>query len=128
MTPIFSNAVSGAQLSAKRMAASAYNVANARSVVPTFDMEEAIGPVRVDAMSSADGGVRGQTRFLSPGYLPAYEPDHPQADAKGLVARADVSLDDEAVRQIQGLRAYQANLEMIRAGDSMLGSLLDFAS
>ncbi len=128
MTPIHAAALSGAQVASKRVAASAHNVANAQTAVAPAEAADAPGPVRVEALSVAGGGVRGQTRFLSPGYLPAHAPDHPAAGADGRIARADVSLEGEAVRQIAAQRAYEANLQVLKVGDRMLGALLDHAS
>ena len=128
MTQVLSNAVSGIQVQGKRLAASAHNVATATVVVPSDAMEQTAGPVAVDPVSAAGGGVRGQTRFLTPAYVPAYDPDHPQADSGGTVGRSNVSLEEEAVRQIEAQRAYEANVKVLQVGDAMLGALLDHTS
>ncbi|CAE7544982.1 unnamed protein product [Symbiodinium sp. CCMP2456] len=128
MTSAISNALSGAQVQTKRVAASAHNVAAATVTVPSDAAEQEAGPLRVDPVSAVGGGARGQTRFLAPGYLPTYDPGDPQADAKGLVARPNVSLEQETVRQIEAQRAYEANLKVLQTGDAMLGSLLDHSS
>jgi len=128
MSPILSNAVSGLQVQAKRFSASAQNVASAPAVIPTAEADTAPGPLRVDALGVAGGGVRGQTRFLAPGYLPMHDPENPAADKRGQVARPAVSLAEETAVQIAAQRAYEANLAVLRTGDRMLGSLLDHTS
>ena len=128
MTPILSNAVSGLQVQGKRLAASAHNVATATVVAPSDASEQLAGPVAVDPVSAAGGGVRGQTRFLTPAYVPAHDSDHPQADADGTVRRSNVSLEEEAVRQIEAQRAYEASVKVLQVGDAMLGALLDRSS
>ncbi|WP_119167854.1 flagellar basal body rod protein FlgC [Algihabitans albus] len=128
MNPAISTAVSGVQVHSKRFAASAHNVANMTVVVPGDGLEQQVGPFSVDPVSAVDGGVRGQTRFLSPAYVPAHDPDHPLADANGTVGQVNVSLEQETVRQIEAQRAYEANLAVIKVGDSMLGALLDQSS
>jgi flagellar basal-body rod protein FlgC len=128
MSPILANAVSGLQVQAKRFAASAHNVAGAQATVPLVEADEAAGPLRVDPVGLAGGGVRGQTRFLAPGYLPTHDPGDPMANGDGQVARPNVSLAGETVTQIAAQRAYEANLAVLRTGDRMLGSLLDHTS
>ena len=128
MNSAISTAVSGVQVHSKRFAASAHNVANMAVVVPGDAMDQQSGPVSVEPVSAADGGVRGQTRFLSPAYVPAYDPNNPLASADGTVGRANVSAEQETVRQIEAQRAYEANLAVFKVGDAMLGALLDQSS
>lgn len=125
MNAAISTAVSGVQVQSKRFAASAHNVANMTVVVPGDALDRQSGPVSVEPVSAAGGGVRGQTRFLTPAYVPAYDPDSPAAASDGSVSRANVSLDQETVRQIEAQRAYEANLAVFKVGDAMLGALLD---
>ena len=125
MNAAISTAISGVQVQSKRFAASAHNVANMTVVVPGDALDRQSGPVSVEPVSAAGGGVRGQTRFLTPAHVPAYDPDSPVAAGDGSVGRTNVSLDQETVRQIEAQRAYEANLAVFKVGDAMLGALLD---
>ncbi len=62
---------------------------------------------------------------------PAYlspQPNHPDADADGLVPLPNVSLEQEMGNQIQALRMFEANVKVIQTQDRMLGALLDIVS
>jgi len=63
------------------------------------------------------GGTRAVFRPSSPGFVPEFQPDSPFANADGLVAAPDVNPVTTSVEQIQGLRAYQANLSALRVAD-----------
>lgn len=128
MTPALANPLSALHVQGKRFAASAHNVAAAGMVMPFSEADQAAGPLRVDAVSVSGGGVRGQTRFLAPPYLPSWDPDHPLADGSGYTGRFSAGYETETVRQIEAQRSYEANLAVLRTGDRMLGALLDVAT
>ncbi len=62
-----------------------------------------------------------------PAYL-SLQPNHPDADAGGLVPLPNVSLEREMVDQILALRMCEANVKVIQTQDRMLGALLDIVS
>ena len=115
-------AVSGAQFQAKRLAASAHNVANAASgtVGTVSDDQQSQVPLRVEGVSQAEGGVRGEPR------------PEPRPERQGTESRADtferareVRIEEEIARQREIKHAYSANFAVIRTEDRMLGTLLD---
>ena len=120
-------AVSGAQFQAKRLAASAHNVANAASgTVGTSsdDQQSRQVPLRVEGVSQAEGGVRGEPR---PEPRPEPRSDLPRAERRpdAFENAKEVRLEEEIARQREIKQTYSANLAVIRAEDRMLGTLLD---
>ena len=128
----FNIAVSGLQAESRRLAISADNVANLRSrgVDPDAVAPDpaAFVPKRASAVSVAAGGVRVEAVAVSPPSVPSFEPNDPAANAEGIVYRPNVSLEQEVVTQIQASRSYQANLQVIKTQDRMLGALFDIFS
>ena len=128
----FNIAVSGLQAESRRLAISADNVANLRSrgVDPDAVAPDpaAFVPKRASAVSVASGGVRVEAVAVSPPSVPSFEPNDPAANAEGIVYRPNVSLEQEVVTQIQASRSYQANLQVIKTQDRMLGALFDIFS
>lgn len=129
MNSAFSIAASGLAAQSKRLAVSADNVANLRSLGLLADRSNAAAgayEARQTALTSIPGGgVRAEAVAVTPPSFPSYEPNDPDADANGLVPRPNISLEQEVVTQIQAVRAYQANLQTLKAQDRMLGDLLD---
>lgn len=123
----FGVSLSGLNFQADRLAASASNVANARST-PTQGDKEGFVPTRVVGISASDGGVRSERRPITPATVPAFDPSAPDADENGVVARPNVSLAEEAVVQIEARIAFEANLKALEAQDEQLGGLLDLTS
>ena len=116
-------AVSGAQFQAKRLAASAHNVANAANgTVGTVsdDQQSRQVPLRVEGVSQAEGGVRGEPR---PEPRPEMQGSERRPDA--FEQAKEVRLEEEMARQREIKQAYSANLAVIRTEDRMLGTLLD---
>ena len=116
-------AVSGMQFQAKRLAASAHNVANATAAnvgTVSDEQENRQAPLRVEGVSQAGGGVRGEPR------------PEPRTEFQGAERRPDafeqakeVRLEEEIARQQEIKQAHAANLKVIQAEDRMLGTLLD---
>lgn len=48
-----------------------------------------------------------------------YDPQHPDADARGYVAYPNVNLADEMVEMVRASRAYEANVTVLNAGKNM---------
>lgn len=114
------------------MDAVADNVANINTVRPTA---EAAFQARYVVAASSDGGAALQpgvvagarvagVRFGDPEGRVVYQPDHPFADAEGLVRYPSVDLGDQMVQLMVAQRGYQANLSVIdRARDAYLQAL-----
>jgi len=116
-------AVSGAQFQAKRLAVSAHNVANAANgTVGAVSDDPQAGqvPLRVEGVSQAEGGVRGEPRPE-----PRPELQDPSRHPDAFERAKDVRLEKEIAHQQQIKRAYSANLKVMQAEDRMLGTLLD---
>lgn len=132
MTSLFGIPASGLNTQAKRISASAQNVANLTSTGVRSDPPEAgdegYRPQRVLAVATPGGGVRGRTVPVSPAAVQVYDPHDPAANEQGLAPRPNVSLESEMVTQIQAKRAYQANLSAMSTMNKMTGALLDFTS
>jgi flagellar basal-body rod protein FlgC len=131
MTAIFNIALSALNAQTKRLAVSADNVANINSVGVRPGATPQAGefvPQKVELSSIAGGGVQAKAVPVDPpGYL-VPEPGAPDAGPDGLVARPNVSLEQELVTQIEALRTFQANVKVIQAEDRRLGDLLDVVS
>ena len=132
MSSVLSIAASGLAAQSKRLAVSANNVANIRSLGLKADRSNAAAgayePKQTALSSIPGGGVRATEVPVVPPSFNSYEPNDRDADVNGLVPRPNISLEQEIVTQIQAVRAYQANLETIKAEDRLLGSLLDALS
>jgi flagellar basal-body rod protein FlgC len=48
-----------------------------------------------------------------------YNPTHPDADSKGMVAMPDINIHEEMVDMISASRAYEANLAVVKNSRSM---------
>ncbi|MEQ1846483.1 MAG: flagellar basal body rod C-terminal domain-containing protein, partial [Nitrospira sp.] len=85
---------------------------------------------------NTDGFKKSQTEFVeipSGGVLPVVEKDDSSGptvlrDSGGnqtAVELSNVELGEEAVQQILAQRSFEANLQTLRAGNALLGSILD---
>jgi flagellar basal-body rod protein FlgC len=100
------------------------NISNMNNVSPTSG--EAYRERFVVAQPAADnngaqvGGIvlgDGQGRMV-------YEPDHPLADADGMVRYPDIDLGSQMSQMIMAQRGYQANLAVVeRATDAYQAAL-----
>ena len=54
-----------------------------------------------------------------------YEPDHPDADANGMVAYPNINLMEEMANMIQASRAYEANVSAMTASKDMAMTSLE---
>ena len=132
MGSVFSTAVSGLVAQSQVLAVSAVNVVNIRSLAVdpdgTSTNPDAFTPRRAVLTSAANGGVRTETVPIDPPSFYSFEPGAPDANADGVVPRPNVSLAQEFVTQMIALRAFQANLSVIRTEDKMLGELLNLTA
>ncbi len=132
MSSVFDIAVSGLRAQSRRLEISADNVANVLSLGvhpdPALAKPEAFTPQRTAFVANAYGGVEAKAVPVTPPEYLSLQPNHPDADADGLVPLPNVSLEREMVNQIQALRMFEANVKVIQTQDRMLGALLDIVS
>jgi len=57
-----------------------------------------------------------------------YMPGHPHADQEGMVTMPNVSVVSEMADMMTATRSFEANLEVIKAGRSMLNESLDLGT
>lgn len=110
----------------KWMDAVSDNLANMNNVSRTS--EEAFRAryiVAEAAEQNAAGGIRlvGAAFGDAAGRLVS-QPDHPLADADGMVRMPDIDMGDQMVQMMMAQRAYQANLSVVdRAKDAYQAAL-----
>jgi flagellar basal body rod protein FlgG len=104
-------ASSGMRLETQRLAQSAANTANVST--PGYEAQRVVGVTR------AGGSVSGVS-------VPTYSPHATIVDDSGAVTeQSNTDLVEETVTQMSSLRAFQANVSVLRTADSMLGELID---
>ena len=104
-------ASSGMRLESQRLAQSAANTANVNT--PGYEAR------RIVAASRLGGGVSGNS-------VPTYGPRGERVEADGSVTQlSNTDLVDEQVTQLSSVRAFQANVTVLRTADEMLGELID---
>jgi flagellar basal-body rod protein FlgC len=124
-------AVSGMTAASLRLQVSANNVANALSSGPLPGMANSAGypaayiPERVNQTDIAGGGTGASIGFVSPSYVPAYDPAAPYADSNGMVASPNVDFAAELVQQIIARYTFAANAHVVRADAQMTSALFD---
>jgi flagellar basal-body rod protein FlgC len=104
------------------------NVANADTVRSTSEAAFQERFVVAQANEYGEGvgtGVHVQeVRFGDPNGRLSYEPEHPLADADGMVRRPDMNLSDQLTHLMSAQRAYQLNVAVFeRARDSYAKAL-----
>lgn len=130
--PVLSTMANGLSVFRTWMDAVGDNLANLNTVRRT---DEAAFQARyivaeaVDYGNAATPGIGAGSRVAAvelgnaEGRL-VYQPDHPLADADGMVRLPDIDLADQMTQLIQAQRGYQANLAVVdRARDAYLAAL-----
>ena len=85
---------------------------------------------------NTDGFKKSRTEFVeipSGGVLPVIEKDDSSGPTvlrnstgnQTMVELSNVDLGEEVVQQIMAQRCFEANLQTLRTGDALLGSILD---
>ena len=104
-------ASSGMRLESQRLAQSAANTANVET--PGYTAR------RIVAASRAGGGVSGTS-------VPTYGPRGLRVEGGGGVSEgSNTDLVEERVTQLSSVRAFQANVAVLRTADEVLGELVD---
>ncbi len=137
MSVALNTALSGLTAATRRLDASASNTANARTTGPlpaggdlaavraTPPSGSPYVPVQASDTAQLTGGVRASLAPMSPALYAEYQPDSPDADARGLVAAPNVDLARETVQQMTAGAAYKANAKVAQTADEMLKSVFD---
>jgi flagellar basal-body rod protein FlgC len=90
------------------------NVANIDNITSTdqaaFQERFVIVEPADDATGAGSGARVAAAAFGDPEGRVAYEPNHPLADANGMVRRPDIDLSDQMVYMQLAQRGYQANV------------------
>lgn len=104
------------------------NVANMNNVVATDQpaFQERFVEVKpvVGEDSIGDGVVVSAALFGDPDGILAYEPNHPLADAEGMIRRPDVNLTDQMVYMQLAQRGYQANVRSFESAKEAYETIL----
>lgn len=130
MIGAISTALTGLLAASKKVEASASNIANmgsAGSLDPASPNQpyQALTTVQTTAQG---GGVQATNIPKKPGFVNAYAPDSPFANADGLVGAPNVDLAEEAVNLKIAEISYKANINVLKTADEMseeLSRLLD---
>lgn len=131
----FQISASGMAVEKLRLDVTAANIANMNSAAASA--AQAYRPLRVVSQAAplnfgeqfdrlAGGGV--EVLAVEPQAVSArmvYEPGHPYADAKGMVAYPGVNHTAEMVNLSTALRAYEANVAAMNAAKTMAARALD---
>lgn len=123
--------LSGLLAAQTRLGTSANNISNVRSTIGEEDGVRGNKPYQpqvVAEQSLADGGVDAVVLDRQPASVPVYDPNGEFANKDGVVNYPNVELESEAVSQLQGRVAYQANLKSIQADEETTTSLLNILS
>jgi flagellar basal-body rod protein FlgC len=115
---------SGVTVHRKWLDAVSDNIANMNNVSATsgeaYRERFVVATPAADGQGAQIGGVQfgdGQGRLV-------YEPDHPLADADGMVRYPDIDLGGQMSQLIMAQRGYQANLAVVeRATDAYQAAL-----
>lgn len=101
----------------------AHNMANANTVVSTD--EAAFQEQMVVVSARSDGGVDVDRIALgdAEGVL-QYAPDHPLADADGMVRGADLDMTTQMTSLIQAQRGFQASVQVTKTAQDTYSSAL----
>ena len=121
MIGAISTALTGLFAASKRVEASANNIANASSagsLDPSSPNKpyEALTTVQT---ANAGGGTSAVNVPKKPGFVNAYAPDSPFANAQGQVGAPNVDLTEEAVNLKLAEIAYKANIATLRAAQEL---------
>lgn len=101
----------------------AHNISNANTVVATSDT--AFQAQMVVAEARADGGVDVAGIDLSSGEgVLEYAPDHPLADADGMVRAADLDMSSQMSQLIMAQRGFQASVQVTKTAQDTYGTAL----
>ena len=128
---VFDTAASGLSAQNLRLNLISSNLANAHSVSSSVeDIYRARHPVfaalvdEYNPMAPATGvRMLGVVESDAPLH-PEYAPDHPLADAEGMIYRSNVNIAEEMANMISASRTYQSNVEVVNSAKQMISATL----
>ena len=101
----------------------ANNISNVNTVTSTD--EDAFQAQMVIARSRADGGVDvGGVALSDPEGRLSYSPDHPLADANGMVRNPDMDMGSQMSQLVMAQRGFQASVQVTKNAQDTYGSAL----
>ena len=118
---------SGVTVYRKWMDAISDNIANLNTVTATSENAFQARYVVAQAveLSGGEGGVQvAGTALGNPEGRLVYEPDHPLADADGMVRYPDIDLASQMTQLMMAQRGYQANLSVVERAKAAYESAL----
>jgi flagellar basal-body rod protein FlgC len=127
MIGAISTALTGLFAASKRVEASASNIANASSA-GSLDPDAPVQAYQALATiqtSNESGGTSATNIPKKPGFVNAYAPDSPFANADGQVGVPNVDLAEEAVNLKIAEIAYKANISVLKTASEMSDELLN---
>lgn len=127
MIGAISTALTGLFAAGKRVEASASNIANASSagsLDPTSPNQpfQALTTIQT---TNESGGTSATNIPKKPGFVNAYAPDSPFANADGQVGVPNVDLAEEAVNLKLAEISYKANISVLKTASEMSDELLN---
>lgn len=130
MINAISIALSGLQAAAKRIGASASNIANITTSGSLEDGGKApyhalTTTQRSQAVGSEGAGVIAEITPKNVDHVPVYDPSSVYANEQGLVGMPNVDLAEEAVNIMMAETAYKASLKTIDAQSRLDKELLN---
>ena len=109
-----------------RLEASASNLANMQSSGSTGATgPKPYAPVRVEQSSLPGGGVEAKAAPITPASVRQYEPDSPQADAKGFVAMPNVDMIAEVTNMVSAKMGFSSSLQVMQVSSDMIKKLFE---
>lgn len=130
MISSFPIAINGLRAASVRAAVASENIANLQSTGRIDQATQAYSgykPKQVQQTSGL-GGPQTSVTTKSPGFVPFFDPGHPDANADGLVGRSDIDLAQNIVDLKIAQTAYEANARVLRTASEMSGALIKILS
>jgi flagellar basal-body rod protein FlgC len=126
MINAISIALSGLTAASRKVDTAASNIANVSTggaLNPSTGGKAPYSALGTTQTSTAQGGVVADVRVKQPGYVPAYDPNSPFANADGEIGVPNVSLDEEAVNLKLAETTYKANIQSLKTSIEMSDEL-----
>lgn len=117
------SAASGLRAQSMRLRLIGENVANADT--PGFQRKQVRFERLVDRPTGAETVRPGRVTLDTSPARESYEPGHPMADERGIVAYSNVDTLIEIADAREAQRSYQANLTLFDQARRMYGSMLE---
>jgi flagellar basal-body rod protein FlgC len=120
---IYQVSLQGLATERARIEAATHNIANANAVAGSAELayraKSVVPPGLFQSMTGevslvADGAVKAE-----------YQPDHPVADAKGMIYRPDIDLASQMLQLNMASRAYEANIRALNSLREMNSKALE---